>query len=74
VRNMSDKEDFMKYLVRKVGEIEELVRIAKDHPTIISLISIQDTIAPTQQGGKLPIIRIQLELQEQQLKELRAKK
>ena len=71
---MSGKpEDFMTYLVRKVGEIEELVRIAKDHPTIISLISIQDTIASTNQGAKLPIIRIQLELQEQQLKELKKK-
>jgi len=63
----------MSYLVRKLGEIEELVRIAKDHPTIVSLISIQDTIAATQQGIKVPIIRISLELQEQQLRELMKK-
>jgi len=63
----------MSYLVRKVGEIEELIIIAKAHPTIISLISIQDTIAATNQGAKVPIIRIQLELQEQALKELKKK-
>lgn len=71
---MSSKpEDFMTYLVRKIGEIEELVVIAKNHPTIVTLISIQDTIAATNQGMKVPIIRISLELNEQQLRELRKK-
>ena len=67
-------EDFLSYLKRKIGEIEELVLIAKDHPDIVSAISITDTIVMVPQtGAKLPILRINLELNEQRLKELRKK-
>ena len=73
---MSEKnETQVEYNKRKALEVQELIRIAIDHPEIISGIKVTDGVGQNPQAGtKTPLIMINFDILESFLNKLKEKK
>lgn len=67
-------ENLVEYTKRKIAQMEELLRTALDNPDIVSNFFIMDTVVRLPDGQFLPVIRIQVEINDSRLEELKKKK
>lgn len=66
-------EDYSTFVKRKLTEAEELIRTAKDQPSIMISFAITDTVIRASNLDLIPVKRIQVEINESMLKEIKDK-